>query len=291
MAQVLVSGMILGGIYALIALGFCLTWRTTRTLSFAQGELVTLGALLGLALNVDMGVAYPVAVVLTIATGAVLSVLIQQVAIRPFAVHGERGVMAWVLGTVAVSILLRNAYELIWGLEPRRWLSPFGEELIQLGPIALLPQQIAIVAALAVLALLTSWVFGKTLWGKAFNAVAQHADAAALSGISPRLFSLLAYAISGGLAACAGVMLAPVTLASAHMGFMLVVSAFTVAVLTGLMSLRGVLLVGPLFGAFEALVSRYIGSNVQIIAGLLVIILALMLRPNGLFGRRQVVKV
>ncbi|MGO3146975.1 MAG: branched-chain amino acid ABC transporter permease [Leucobacter sp.] len=291
MAQVLISGLLLGGIYAFIALGFSLTWRTTRTLSFAQGELVTLGALLGLSLNVDLGLPYAIAVSITVVVGAAVAVIIQKIAISPFAALGEKGVIGWVLATVAFSMLLRNVYELVWGLEPRRWNSPFGDTRIVLGPFSLMPQQIAIFIAVALLALIIGWVFGKTIWGKAFNAVAQNPDAAALSGISPNLLSTLAYAISGGLAAFAGVLLAPVTLASAHMGFTLVISAFAVAALTGLMSLRGVLIVGPIFGAFEALVSRYIGSSFQEIVGLLMLIGVLMLRPNGLFGKKQVVKV
>lgn len=291
MSQVIASGVVLGGIYAFIALGFSITWRTTRTLSFAQGELVTLGALLGLTLNQDLGLPLWVVVPVTMLAGATLSVIIHRLVIAPFAVLGERGVLGWVLATVAVSILLRNVYEMIWGLEPRRWQSPFGDGHISIGPINLQPQQIAILVAVGLLAILSGWILTGTIYGKAFNAVAQNSDAAALSGISPQRFSTVAYAISGGIAALAGMLLAPVTLASAHMGFGLVVSAFAVAVLAGLMSMRGALLVGLIFGAFEALVSRYIGAEVKEISGLLLLIGVLMVSPNGLFGRKQVSKV
>lgn len=291
MAQVIVSGLILGGIYAFIALGFALTWRVTRTLSFAQGELVTLGAMLGLWLNVDHGVPYLGAAAITVVVGAVLAVLIQKIAVTPFAVHGEKGVFGWVLATVAVSILLRNVYELLWGLEPRLWASPLGQDRVSLGPVNLQPQQLLILGAVALLALTIGLVLNRTVWGKAFNAVAENPDAAALVGISPSKVSTFAYAASGALAATAGVLLAPVTLASAHMGFTLVVSAFAVAVLAGLMSLRGMLLVGLAFGAFEALISRYFGSELKGIAGLILLVLILMVKPSGIFGKREVAKV
>nr|NLD41620.1 branched-chain amino acid ABC transporter permease [Actinomycetales bacterium] len=291
MAQVIVSGIVLGGIYAFIALGFAMTWRTTRTLSFAQGELVTLGALLGLSLNQDMGLPLWLVIPVTLLAGALLAVVIQKLAIAPFAISGEKGVLGWVLGTVAVSILLRNIYELIWGLEPRRWRSPFGDGYIGIGPVNLQPQQLAILTAVAILALVSGWILTRTMWGKAFNAVAQNPDAAALSGISPNAVSTVAFAISGALAAFAGILLAPVTLASAHMGFGLVVSAFAVAVLAGLMSMRGALAVGLVFGAFEALVARFLGSELREIAGLLLLVAILMIRPNGIFGRAKVVKV
>lgn len=291
MAQVIVSGIIMGGIYAFIALGFSLTWRVTRTLSFAQGELVTLGAMLGLWLNLDRGLPYLVAVAITVIVGAVLAVVIQRVAVTPFSIYGEKGVLGWVLGTVAISILLRNIYELLWGLEPRLWSSPLGEARVALGPVSLQRQELLILGAVALLALAIGWLLSRTMWGKAFNAVAQNPDAAALSGISPDKVSVFAYAASGALAATAGVLLAPVTLSSAHMGFTLVVSAFAVAVLAGLMSLRGMLVVGLLFGAFEALISRYFGSELKGIAGLVLLVVVLMVRPSGIFGKKQVMKV
>lgn len=291
MTQVIASGLIMGGIYAFIALGFALTWRVTRTLSFAQGELVTLGALLGLWLNIDQGLPYLVAVAITVLVGAGLAVVIQRTVVTPFSVHGEKGVLGWVLGTVAFSILLRNLYELFWGLEPRLWRSPLGEKRINLGPVSLEPQEALILVAVIVLALAIGWILARTFWGKAFNAVAQNPDAAALSGVSPIRVSTFAFAASGALAAFAGILLAPVTLSSAHMGFTLVVTAFAVAVLAGLMSLQGMLVAGLFFGIFEAVVSRYLGSEFKGIAGLLLLLLVLMLRPNGIFGKKEVVKV
>lgn len=291
MAQVIVSGAILGGIYAFIALGFSITWQTTRSLSFAQGELVTLGALLGYSLNQRLEWPWLPAVLIVTVTGAVVAIAIQKSAISPFANLGERGVLGWVLTTVAVSILLRNVYELIWGLEPVRWNSPFGESTVALGSVNLRPSQIAIMVAVAALALVSSWVLARTVWGKAFNAVAQDPDAAAMSGISPTHVSTFAYGLSGALAAFGGALLAPVTLASAHMGFTLVVSAFAVAVFAGLTSIRGILVIAIAFGVYEALIARFLGSELRVIAGLVLLVAILMVRPNGVFGKKEVVKV
>jgi len=291
MTQVILSGIILGGIYAFIALGFSVTWQTTRTLSFAQGELVTLGALLGCSLNITLGVPWVIATIVVILVGAIAAIAIYKFAISPFGFLGEKGVLGWVLATVAISILLRNVYELVWGKEPVRWDSPFTQDKVEIGDISLRPSQIAIIVAVGILALLSHWILTKTLWGKAFQAVAQDADASGLSGISPTRVSTFAFGVSGALAAFAGVLLAPVTLAAAHMGFTLVVSAFAVAVFAGLNSMRGILIISLFFGAYEALIARFFGAHLKEIAGLLLLVTILMVRPTGVFGRKQVAKV
>jgi branched-chain amino acid transport system permease protein len=289
MLQVLASGVALGSIYALVALGFSMTWVTTQTLNFAQGELVMLGALVGLTLHVNWGLPFLVAVPATVAVVAAFGVILQRVAVAPFA-KGEAAI-GWILSTVAVSIALRNAGELNWGREALRFPSPVGEKLVQLGPVRLQPQQLLIIASLIVIVLALSSFLSRSVWGKALSAVAQNRDAAALAGIPPAAIAALAFAISAGLAAVAGILLAPVTFASANMGVALVVKSFAVAVVAGLGSLRGAVGAGVAFGAAEAMVARYLGPEYRDIFGLLLIVAVLAARPTGLFGKRQVVKV
>jgi branched-chain amino acid transport system permease protein len=287
--QVLAGGMALGSIYALVALGFSITWVTTRTLNFAQGELVMLGAMLGVALHAASGWPLPLAGAVTVALVAAVGVVLQRVAVAPFA-KGETAI-GWILSTVAVSIALRNLAELVWGREALAFPSPLGDRLVELGPVRLAPQQLLILASLVAVVAGLSVFLSRSVWGKALVAVAQNRTAAALAGIPPAAVAALAYGISAALAALAGLLVAPVTFASATMGLSLVVKSFAVAVIGGLGSLRGVVVAGLAFGAVEALVARYLGPEFRDIFGLLLIVAVLAVRPTGLFGRPEVVKV
>lgn len=289
MLQVIASGFALGSIYALVALGFSMTWVTTQTLNFAQGELVMLGALIGVTLYVDWQ--WPLVVVLPVVMAllAVFGVVLYRLVVAPFS-KGESAI-GWILSTVAISIALRNVAELTWGREALAFPSPVGEELVTLGGVRLQPQQLLIIATLLVTVVIVTTFLARTIWGKALSAVAQNRAAAALAGIPPAAVASLAYGISGALAALAGVLLAPVTFASAHMGVSLVIKSFAVAILAGLGSLRGAVAAGVAFGVAEALVARYLGSEYRDIFGLLLLVGVLAIRPTGLFGVRRVVKV
>lgn len=289
MLQVLASGLALGSIYALVALGFSITWVATKTLNFAQGELVMIGAFLGVTFYDDWGLPYGIALALAVAVVAAGNVVLYHLAVARFA-RGEAAI-GWILSTVAVAIGLRNVAELVWGREARRFSSPVGEKLVDLGPVRLQPQQLLIIAALVVIVIALTAFFSRSIWGKAFSAVAQNRDAAALAGIAPAAIAALAFALSGALAATAGVLLGPVTFVSATMGLTLVIKSFAVAVVAGLDSLRGAVAVGLVFGAAEAAVARYVGTEYRDIFGLLLIMAVLAARPVGLFGKRQVVKV
>ncbi|MCI0343922.1 MAG: branched-chain amino acid ABC transporter permease, partial [Chloroflexi bacterium] len=228
MVQVVASGIALGSVYALVALGFSMTWVTTKTLNFAQGELVMVGAFVALVLHVDWGWPVALAIPPAVAVSAAAGVLVQRFAVAPFA-RGPAAI-GWILSTVAVSIALRNVGELVWGREARRFPSPVGDELVDLVGIRLQRQQLLIMASLVVIVVVLTVFLGRTVWGKALSAVAQNPRAAALSGIPPAAIGALAYGISGGLAAVAGILLAPVTFVSVHMGLGLVIKSFSVAV-------------------------------------------------------------
>ena len=289
MSQVIASGIALGSIYALVALGFSITWVTTQTLNFAQGELLMLGALVGVTLYVDWQWPLVAVLPLVMALLAGLGVALHRLVVAPFS-KGESAI-GWILSTVAVSIALRNAAELVWGREALNFPSPVGDELVSLAGVRMQPQQLLIIATLVVTVVAVTTFLARTVWGKALSAVAQNRAAAALSGIPPAAVAALAYGISGALAALAGVLLAPVTFASAHMGVALVIKSFAVAILAGLGSLRGAVVAGVAFGVAEALVARYLGSEYRDIFGLLLLIGVLAVRPTGIFGARQAVKV
>lgn len=287
--DVVVNGLVLGSIYALVALGFTFTWATSLTLNFAQGELLMLGALLGTTLHVTLGLPLPVTILLTMAIVAALSVAVYWGAVAPFS-KGQDPI-AWILATVAISIALRAAAMMVWGKTVIAFPPFFGDDLIELGPVVLETQQIVVLVGLVLVVLALSLFLNGSIWGRALAAVAQNRMAAALSAISPGFIASLGFGISGAVAALAGMLIAPITFASATMGGPLLVKAFTVSVLAGLSSLWGAVAAGLLFGVTEALVARYLGSELRNIFGLALLIAALMIRPTGLFGFRQVVKV
>lgn len=287
--DVVVNGLVLGCIYALVALGFTFTWMTTLTLNFGQGSLLMLGAFLGITFNVTLGLPLWLSGVLSIACVAVVSMGVYWGAIAPF--NNGHDPITWILATVAVDIALRALAMLVWGKATLGAQPFFGDELIELGRWAVETQQLTIVLSLLlIVAVLASFVYG-SLWGKALTAVAQNRMAAALSGIAPEGIASLGFALSGALAAMAGLLIAPVVFVSANMGAPLLVKAFTVAVLAGLSSLWGAVFAGLLFGITEALVARYLGSDFRDAFGLILLIGVLAFRPTGLFGLKQIVKV
>jgi branched-chain amino acid transport system permease protein len=287
--DVVVNGLVLGCIYALVALGFTFTWMTTLTLNFGQGSLLMLGAMIGITLHVSWGLPMGLAAGITILAVAAISVAVYWGAIAPF--NKGQDAISWILATVAVDIALRAVAMMIWGKSVIKAPPFFNDELIEMGRIVLENQQAVIVVGLvAVVLMLTIFVNG-SLWGRALTAVAQNRMAAALSGISPSVIASMGFALSGGLAAIAGMLIAPVVFASANMGAPLLVKAFTVSVLAGLSSLWGTVAAGLLFGVTEAMVARYLGSEFRDIFGLILLVAVLAFRPTGLFGLRQIVKV
>lgn len=287
--DVLINGLVLGCIYALVALGFTFTWMTTLTLNFGQGSLLMLGAFLGVTFNVTFGLPLWLSGILAIACVAFVSVVVYWGAIAPF--NRGNDPIAWILATVATDIAMRALAMMIWGKSTLAAQPFFGDDLLEFGRWAIETQQLTIVVSLLlIVAVLATFVYG-SLWGKAMTAVAQNRMAAALSGIAPEVIASLGFALSGALAATAGLLIAPVVFVSANMGAPLLIKAFTVAVIAGLSSLWGAIFAGLLFGVTEALIARYVGSEFRDAFGLLLLIGVLAFRPTGLFGLKQIVKV
>jgi branched-chain amino acid transport system permease protein len=284
----LVSGLGLGSMYGLIALGFHITYAVSGTVNFAQGSAVTLGAVLGYWLGVSLGWPMPLAIAAALLGCALLGLVVERLLVRPFV---ERGSDAWLLATVAGGIVLDNAILFTFGKEPRSLPSPLvGRPVEILGagiyPLQLVIPIVGIAAAVAIRA-----VFRGTDLGRVLLAVAQNADAARLMGIDVRRTVACAFALSALLAGAAGLLIAPLFSVSAEMGTLFGIKAFAVAILGGIGSATGVVLAGLLYGLVEAGVTATLGSTYTQIVVFSVIILALALRPDGLLGRAAVKKV
>ena len=285
--QITVSGALMGLVYALIAYGFQLTYATSKSLNFAQGELVMVSAFVALTL-LGTGLPYAVAVPLGIAFGAVLGMIVERVAVRLALQQKSEG---WILLTIIVGLFLVSFAENVWGRDDRPFPTPIPDDAIDIFGVQVTWLEISVAIGVLVIMTLVEVFRRRTLLGKAFEAVSADRDAAELMGISATRTVTLSYALSGAVAAVAGILVSPITTVGPTMAAALVLKAFSVAVVAGLESGFGVVLVGLLLGALEGLASLYIGSGRRETPGLLLLILALAVRPTGLFGKAIIRKV
>lgn len=284
----LVTGLGLGAMYGLIALGFHITYAVSGTVNFAQGSAVTLGAVLGYWLGVTLGWPMLLAVPLALAGCAFLGIVVERLLVRPFV---ERGSDAWLLATVAGGIILDNTLLFTFGKEPRSLPSALAVSPVHVFGTGIYPLQLVIPVLGVAVALAIRLVFRRTDLGRVLLAVAQNADAARLMGIDVRRTVACAFALSAVLAGMAGLLIAPLFSVSAEMGALFGIKAFAVAILGGIGSATGVVVAGLLYGLLEATVTATLGSAYTQLVVFSVIILALALRPDGLFGRRAINKV
>lgn len=285
--QAIVSGVALGSVYALIAQGYYVTFTTTETVNFAQGEFLMVGALTSYTLLVLSGVNFVAALFVVIALMAVMGVIVERVAIRPLRQLLSVG---WILSTVGVSVILRQFAEIYWGREQKRVPSLFGDTPLFIGGTGIFPQEIFIIlASLLTMAVLMIFLKRST-FGKALQAVAFNPAAAGLMGINVRQMVIVAYVISSILAGIAGLLVAPIIFAHAEMGALLGLKAFAAAIIGGVENPIGILVVGIGLGIAE-FIAAGINASFRDAATFLILILLLAWRPQGLFRRVTAEKV
>jgi branched-chain amino acid transport system permease protein len=284
----LVSGLGLGSLYGLLALGFHVTFAVSGTVNFAQGSTVMLGAVLTWALIGPAGWPLSLAIAAALALSMLFGLAVERFAVRPFADQGSNG---WLMATVAVGLVVDNLVLFTFGKEPRRLAVPGAAEVINLGPVGVYAMQLAIPVAALTLAVGLHLAMTRTRLGKAMLAVVQNRDAALLMGIDARRVIAGSYALSALFAAIAGIMIAPLYNVSSDMGTLFGIKAFAVAILGGIGSARGVMAAGVLFGTVEALITALLGSTYTQIVSFALVIIALAVLPDGLFGRAAVKKV
>ena len=281
------SGLTVGAVYALVALGFTLIYNSCDVINFAQGEFVMLGGMttvfLGLA-GVPLPLAAGLAVVLTVAVG---------LALHRFAIEPARGSGAVVLIiiTIGASIFLRGAAQVIFDKRFHS-LPPFvGGDAIRIAGAAILPQSLVVLAG-AVIILVLLWVFiERTLIGKAMVATASNEIAARLVGIDTRAAVGLSFAIAAAIGAVAGILITPVALTSYDVGTLLALKGFAAAMLGGIGSAVGAVVGGLVLGLLEAFAAGYVSSQYKDAVAFLVILIVLLAMPRGLFGRAPVERV
>ncbi|WP_448382940.1 branched-chain amino acid ABC transporter permease [Desulfosoma sp.] len=284
--QFLLSGITTGAIYGLIALGFNVLYNATDLINFAQGEFVMLGGLGFYTLGTVVGWPAAAAFAAAVCVVSLLGLLLERVALRPVK---KPDPLTLIIITVGASIFLRGVAMRLWGKDPYSVTGlAASTEPVRLWGAALMPQSLWIVG-IVVAFMVGLHLFGKrTLTGKAMEACAIHRNAAWILGIPSDRMVLLAFALSAGLGAVGGVIIAPITMCSYDMGTMLGLKGFCAAMLGGLGSHWGAALGGVLLGVLESLGVGYFSSGIKDAVAFLVLLVILIVRPAGLLGASAV---
>ena len=285
--QFLISGLTSGAIYALIALGFTIIYNATEVINFAQGEFVMLGAMF-MATFCALDLPLPLSFVLSVALTAVAGILVERLAIYP---ARKASPITLIIITIGLSILIKGIAMFAWGKDPLPVPAFVGERPLSVFGATVVPQSILVlvVALWAVLAL--EIFFKKTLTGKAMRACAANRLAARLIGVKVEPLVLLAFALSAAISALAGVIISPITFATYDMGTMLGLKGFSAAVLGGLTSSTGAVLGGFILGVLESLAAGFFSSAYKDAAAFVILVLMLLIRPQGLFGTKEIKKL
>ena len=285
--QFLLSGLTVGAVYALVALGFTIIYNASDVVNFAQGEFVMLGGMLTF-FGHAAGLPLPLGALIAIAVTSAIGVAMNKLAIEP-----ARGapVVSLIIITIGASIFIRGGAQLLFGKQIHSFPAFSGDTPLRIGGATILPQSLWVIGG-AVLVFVGLWLFfTRTLTGRAVLATSNNRLAAQLVGINTNFVMTLSFALSAGIGALAGVLATPITLTSYDVGLAFALKGFAAAMLGGMGNPKGALAGGFLLGLLEALTAGYLSSQYKDAAAFVVILLVLFFMPQGLFGRKSVDRV
>lgn len=283
LVELTISGLAMGSIYGLIGLGFSMIIRATDIFHFAQGEVMMVGAMVGLMVALALPLPFVAVLAIGVLAGGVVSLLMELVVYRTLR---RRGVplMNIIIATLGMSILMQNGSMLLWGSDAIAYPKLFEATTYRLGPVHVSPQLLWVVALGVGLMLLLQAMLKFTRTGIALQAAAQDPETAQLMGINLTRSTALTFALAGAMAGGAGVLLGSMFFASFNMGFLPGIKAFVAATLGGLGSIGGAMFGGIVFGLIEVFSGRLISSGYRDAVGMVLLILILLVLPNGLVG-------
>lgn len=281
--QVLIGGLSQGFIYGLIALGFVLIYKATEAVNFAQGEFMMLGAFAGLALAAGLGLPYWAALLGAVALLAVFGFAAEALVLRP--ILGQPS-FALIMVTIGVGLVARGLVTMVPGVgaDTHALEAPFRGQVLEWGALVIGLEHVVIITASVLICALLYLLFRFTRLGIAIQAMSQNQLAAWYMGIPVKRLNGLVWATSAAVAAVAGVLLAPLTFVHVNMGF-IALKAFPAAVIGGFESLPGAIVGGLIIGVVEALAGFYLPEGFKDVAAYVVVLVMLVVRPNGLFGQ------
>jgi len=283
--QFLVTGLTVGAIYAMVAIGFNIIYNVTEIINLAQGEFVMLGGLLMVSTHVSLGLPLLLAFPVTVLGVTLVGILLDRLAIRPIR---KPSVMTLIIATVAASIIIKGLAMIIWGKSPYDLPAFSGRTPIDIGGVIIQPQYLWVVGFLVAVAVGLTLFFNRTILGKAMGACADNPDAARLVGINVRHMVLLSFALSAAIGAVAGLTLTPIALMDYDRGAMLAIKGFGAAILGGLGSFPGAILGGLILGLIESLSAGMLDSGYKDAYALIILLAVLFIRPSGILGNLEV---
>ena len=281
--QLLATGLAMGSIYALVALGFVLIFNAVNVVNFAQGEFVMVPAFVAVWLISFLKIPFPFAYLLTLIFMAIFGIVFQRVAYYPLR---NRSFLPVIISTIGVSIFLKNAAQLVFGAEPQLMPRPTSSNVLNLRGVCIDPQHVVIIVVTLILLVLQHLFFERTSLGKKMQATAQDKEMARLLGVRVSRMIVLTFIYSSMLGAVAGILIGPIFYVSKEMGAMLGLKAFCSTIVGGFGSIPGAILGGLFLGVIEVFSSYYISSAYRDAFAFIILILVLLFRPQGFFGEK-----
>ncbi len=281
--QLLFTGICIGSIYALVSLGFVLLIRAANIVNFAQGQFSMLGAYFMVILFASLGLNYGLSLFLAVVLMAVFGVLFACVSYWPLR---DRNPIAVIISTIGAGILLDNTVLAAYGPSPQVLRGLFEGEGFLVGPIYMDSQYLSIIVVTAVLVSLQYLVFEKTTIGKKIQATSQDREMAAILGIPTALIVMGIFAYSAALGGLAGILIAPILYVSVGISALIGVKAFAANIIGGFGSIPGAIFGGLIIGIVETLGAAYISVPYRDAFAFIILIIVLLVRPQGLFGER-----
>jgi branched-chain amino acid transport system permease protein len=282
LAQTVVNGLMVGMIYVLMAIGFTMVFGIMRIVNFAHGEFYMIGAFLFAVLYGSNDVPLVLSAVLAIAATALLGLVTERVVFRRFRGNELNGMIA----SVGIALIIQNSALLIWGSSPRT-VPPVVSGVLSIGGVVFPWSRLVVIIGAIVAVVLLNLLVAHTRIGRAMRAVAQDAEIAQVQGIRVEIIFPVAFVLGVSLAAFAGVLMAPVLSVSPFIGLAPTLKAFVIVVIGGLGSVPGAVAGGLLIGLIESFAGTFFSASLAEILQFLVVIAVVLLRPQGLLGRRE----
>jgi len=281
--QILIQGLNMGLIYALAALGISLIWNATGLFNFAQGDLLTVGGYVMLSTFSHWALPYPFAFLFTCGVMCFAGYLLSQGYFFPMFSQGLHPDII-VIGTIALTVLVQNGILLLWGPQAQRFTTPLGDSPVHIEQVIIMPYYLWNIAVVVVLVALLQVFFKKSILGIAMRAVAQRPVTASLMGVRTDRLVALTFLLATGLAAVAGILIAPVIPLIPEMGGLVALKAFAAVLIGGLGSFAGALIGGAIVGVAEVVFATLVVSTYKDVFIFAILIAFLLVRPRGIFS-------